>query len=228
LLDAGFRSNVDPELLTALALQFGEAVKKANLDSRLAELDKLDLNKMPQRFVRSLFLAAVGGDADTVRGIYQYAVALKTSRLFVRDFNGLHDWAIVRLVCPETDPQPVSETAVQEPADKSTRPRAGDAKTEPVCIISLGDGAYAVGNTQQVVTEAEDNVLQAFLGCKGVPASFRLLEGELNRRTGSGDAQKTLRSLATAYDGFFAAALDAPGKGKRGWGVSIKRQDDMK
>jgi hypothetical protein len=84
-------------------------------------------------------------------------------------------------------------------------------------ILYHGDRRYQVSEGQPfVVTENEDNVLQAFLGAPALDQKM------LIRRSGMNDAARSLRALCKKYDGVMASAIRLPGrKGRGGYRVQV-------
>jgi hypothetical protein len=89
--------------------------------------------------------------------------------------------------------------------------------TIPTTIIAYGHKRYGVGHEVQVVTDAEDAVLTAFLDHKAMDyPRLKELGGEAG--------PKVLRALTTNYNGLFAPAIRLPGvKGRGGYQVHIRQ-----
>jgi hypothetical protein len=89
--------------------------------------------------------------------------------------------------------------------------------------VSLGGRVYMIGQLRRVVTDPEDEVLQAFLGDATRPAAERPTESALRKRCSQKHPTTILRRLRQKYQGMLGAAIYPPsGKGE-GWGVRITR-----
>lgn len=86
---------------------------------------------------------------------------------------------------------------------------------EQPSIIDLSNRLYRIGVKEQLVSRAEDDVLQAFLDSPALDSA------DLVSATESDRAPRVLRELCTKYDGIFAPAITLAGRKGAGYVVRI-------
>jgi hypothetical protein len=119
--------------------------------------------------------------------------------------------------------QPVQQAGslLRQEAER-LRQQPASVHPENNCIVSLGDRCYRIGELDaKVVTEREENVLQAFLKRSALDqkqlSKASALEPEV--------AARVLRGLTKKYQGMFAPAITMPrARGKGGYHVRIRQQ----